>query len=73
VMEIRGIVEKASSWGVSEGCLVLLCYHSAVDLLGSIRLPTLFPNGGHGPLLPEPFDHETSRLLVVFVDIVIES
>jgi hypothetical protein len=42
-------------------------------LLGSIRLPTLFPNGGYGPLLPEPFDHETSRLLVVFVDIVVKS
>lgn len=71
--EIRGIIKKASSWGVSEGCLVLLCYRSAVGLLGSIRLPILLPNGGYGPLLPEPFDHETSRLLVVFIDIVIKS
>lgn len=62
---------RVSRKGVLFCCVIIVRWPAG--LLGSIRLPTLFPNGGYGPLLPEPFDHETSRLLVVLVDIVVET
>lgn len=38
-----------------------------------VRLPALFPDGRHWPLFLEPFRHQASRLVVILVDIVVES